>query len=182
MHAKLDDKEDGVYLVRPPPLLVKLGLVSDGVYWKLNKVLYGLRSGPKTWGKERDRMLASRPVKLPDGAEGRCVQCESCSNLWMVVTKDGQVVARVLVYVDDIVISGPREFVKAVIAFAVSLWKCKINGVLVPAGLEAEGMDGIPMVAALTFFGVDFLGVACAVPIKIPSHFGVSSGLDWRLH
>ena len=39
-------------------------------------------------------------------------------------------------------------------------WKCKINGVLVPAGLDvsADGVpivaDGIPMVAALTFLGL----------------------------
>ena len=34
LYAELVDEEDGVYLVMPPPLLVKLGLVREGVYWK----------------------------------------------------------------------------------------------------------------------------------------------------
>ena len=68
------------------------------------------------------------------------------------MTKDGQVVARFLVYVDDIVISGPKELVRAVIAFVISLWKCKVSGILVPAGSE-EVVEEIPMVKTLTFLG-----------------------------
>jgi len=81
--------------------------------------------------------------------------------LWKVVSvSDGKVVARFLVYVDDIVVSGSRGWVHAVLLSITEIWTCKINGVLVPKGLDvsAEGVpivvEGIPMVSALTFLGV----------------------------
>ena len=49
LHAELDDREDGVYRVYPPKLLVRNGLVANDTVWKLEKVLYGLRAGPKKW-------------------------------------------------------------------------------------------------------------------------------------
>ena len=45
LHAELDDKEDGIYCVAPPRLLVRNGLVGADTGWKLNKALYGLREG-----------------------------------------------------------------------------------------------------------------------------------------
>ena len=92
-------------------------------------------------------------MKLPDGTEGRCVHGESCRNLWTVISKDGQVLARFLVYVDDIVISGPRAWVEAVISMVTEIWKCKINGILVPAELESTE-ETIVRVPSLTFLGV----------------------------
>ena len=80
--------------------------------------------------------------------------------IWMVVSKDGEVVARFLVYVDDTVVSGSREWAQAVLLSVAAIWKCKINGILVPNGLDvsADGVpvvvDSIPMVSALTFLGV----------------------------
>ena len=163
---------------------MKLGLVREGVYWKLKAVLYGLRSGPKRWGIERDRELASRPVTLPSGVEGRCVQCESCRNLWMVVSKEGEVVARFLVYVDDIVVSGSREWVQAVLLSVAAIWTCKINGILVPTGLDVSEdgvpivVDGIPMVSALTFLGVTLEYVKDALTLH--QHAYIVTKLDGR--
>ena len=57
LHAPVDDKEDGIYLVKPPAILTQIGLVEEGSYWRLHKVLYGLRSGPKKWGEHRDEVL-----------------------------------------------------------------------------------------------------------------------------
>ena len=51
LHAELIDTEDGIYLIMPPQILINLGLVAPGTIWKLRKVLYGLRSGPKRWGE-----------------------------------------------------------------------------------------------------------------------------------
>eukprot|EP00975_Prorocentrum_lima_P027778 5840657-Prorocentrum_lima.AAC.1 len=47
--APLDPVEDGIILVQPPSLLVKLGIVQPGALWKLKKSLYGLRCAPKRW-------------------------------------------------------------------------------------------------------------------------------------
>eukprot|EP00971_Amphidinium_carterae_P322565 6410938-Amphidinium_carterae.3 len=48
---------DTVY-VRPPKILVKEGLVSPGILWKLKKSLYGLRTSPLAWERERDRTIS----------------------------------------------------------------------------------------------------------------------------
>ena len=80
---------DGIYLVKPPRILEEFGLVQKETYWKLNKVLYGLRSGPKKWGDHRDEVLKRMVVTLPkeDGSEvkGKCEQCTNCANIWKVI-------------------------------------------------------------------------------------------------
>ena len=50
LNAALNDDVDPIYLVNPPELLRRLGLIPMKKWWKLGKVLYGLRSGPKKWG------------------------------------------------------------------------------------------------------------------------------------
>eukprot|EP00971_Amphidinium_carterae_P241941 4803749-Amphidinium_carterae.1 len=44
--------------VRPPKVLVTIGLVPHGILWKLKKSLYGLRTSPLAWERERDRTIA----------------------------------------------------------------------------------------------------------------------------
>eukprot|EP00971_Amphidinium_carterae_P049185 969376-Amphidinium_carterae.1 len=44
--------------VRPPKVLVTIGLVKPGILWKLKKSLYGLRTSPVAWERERDRTIA----------------------------------------------------------------------------------------------------------------------------
>ena len=50
MYAELVEEEDGVTVVFPPPVLVRLGLVKPGVMWLLKKALYGLRDGTEAMG------------------------------------------------------------------------------------------------------------------------------------
>eukprot|EP00971_Amphidinium_carterae_P260665 5171318-Amphidinium_carterae.1 len=38
--------------VRPPKVLVTIGLVKPGILWKLKKSLYGLRTSPLAWERE----------------------------------------------------------------------------------------------------------------------------------
>ena len=47
LHADLDDAVDGIYAMKPPAVLVRNNFEKESTYWKLNKVLYGLRQGPK---------------------------------------------------------------------------------------------------------------------------------------
>ena len=129
LHAELNDEEDDIYLVMPPPQLIKLGFVKPGVYWKLKKVLYGLRSGPKRWGIKRDEELRKQKVLGPEGMVGPCIQGEACHNLWKVEV-NGTVAARCLVYVDDIVVSGQIDWVIGVLSMVSNLWKCKVTGIL----------------------------------------------------
>eukprot|EP00971_Amphidinium_carterae_P074406 1470392-Amphidinium_carterae.1 len=45
--------------VRPPKVLVTIGLVKPGILWKLKKSLYGLRTSPLAWERERDKTIAT---------------------------------------------------------------------------------------------------------------------------
>ena len=85
LHAPLSDENDGIYLVRPPEIIVRLGLIKEGVFWKLRKVLYGLRSGPKKWGDHRDSILKTIEVLLKckgKTRKARCVPGENCANIF----------------------------------------------------------------------------------------------------
>ena len=88
LHAPLSDEEDGIYLVRPPEIMVQLGLIKEGVYWKLRKVLYGLRSGPKKWGDHRDNVLRQMNIFLKSEKDTRKATCEpgrNCANIWKIL-------------------------------------------------------------------------------------------------
>eukprot|EP00974_Lingulodinium_polyedra_P068127 6596970-Lingulodinium_polyedra.AAC.1 len=37
LYAELNEEEDGIIVVQPPAVLVRLGLVRPGVFWKLKK-------------------------------------------------------------------------------------------------------------------------------------------------
>ena len=77
LYAELDEEEDGIIVVQPPSILVRLGLVRPGILWELKKALYGLRCAPTRWGEERDRTLANQEVstEAPQrGAPGGAVQ------------------------------------------------------------------------------------------------------------
>ena len=113
VHAELVDTEDGIYLIAPPQILITLGLVAPGTTWKLKRVLYGLTSGPKRWGEKRDFEMARAKFVTEDGNVAICEPGIACSTCWTVKCK-GKTVARFLVYVDDIVVSGPVVWAKAV--------------------------------------------------------------------
>ena len=45
--------------MRPPKILVEVGVVQPGVVWKIKKALYGLRTSPIAWETERNSTLKS---------------------------------------------------------------------------------------------------------------------------
>ena len=114
LNADLDEELDPTYLVNPPSLLTKLGLIPTKRLWKLKRVLYGLRSGPKRWGDKRDQELRKATIMLTTEEWLTCHQGVVCKHLWLV--KSGErIVARFLVYVDDVIVTGPTEIVVKVL-------------------------------------------------------------------
>ena len=84
LNASIDPDRE-VYL-RPPKICIDMGLVPEGVVWKLNKALYGLRESPKLWEERRDKDLEE--MKIPHGKEVlRFLQSSVHSSLWHVVTQ-----------------------------------------------------------------------------------------------
>ena len=129
LHADLDDEEDGIYCVHPPKLLVRNGLVAADTVWKLNKVLYGLRAGPKKWTEHRDKVLKETKVKCGDQV-GYLVQMDECKNMYLVMTDEKTIVGRLMVYVDDVLTTGTKEWVDATMNAINEKWECKMAGVL----------------------------------------------------
>ena len=120
---------DPIYLVTLPAPLAKLGLKTPKKYWKLNKVLYGLRSGPKRWGDRRDKELREASVMLDSGEKLTLEQGKTCKHLWLVKIGD-KIVARFLVYVDDVIITGPTDIVVKVMELFENHWACKASGII----------------------------------------------------
>ena len=53
LNAELDDAEDGVYLILPPKFIINLGLEEEGILWKLDYALYGLKRALRN-GREQE--------------------------------------------------------------------------------------------------------------------------------
>ena len=145
LYAELDEEEDGIIVVQPPSILVRLGLVRPGVLWKLKKALYGLRCAPKRWGEERDRTLANQEVstEAPQrGAPGGAVQekaqlhqCKAAKGIWKI-KMEGTIVGYILVYVDDVMITARTVWIEAVFRAFQSNWECNIIGIMKRDGEE----------------------------------------------
>ena len=73
-----------------------------------------------------------------------CHQIDACKHLWLV-KKGNEIVARFMVYVDDVIVTGPTEIVVKILEMFKSLWECKISGVP-PRGKCREWNDGMERV------------------------------------
>ena len=152
LNADLDDNIDPIYLVRLPALLEKLGLKIPKKYWKLNKVLYGLRSGPKRWGDRRDKDLREASITLDSGETLTLEQGKVCKHLWLVKIGE-RIVARFLVYVDDVIITGPTEIVVKVMEMIEGIWECKLSGII-SGSAATEHTDKVERVKKMNFLGM----------------------------
>ena len=97
-------------LIRPPPLLVALGIVKPDEWWEALKAVYGYRKSPRLWSDHRD--LTLRKIKVRTG-KGVVVlqQMVSEPNIWRLVNHEsedldgeGELVGLLLVYVDDLLL------------------------------------------------------------------------------
>ena len=65
------------------------------------------------WEEERDKTLREA-VWTSAGSEYRCKQLLSDASLWMVL-KNGEFVAMIGIYVDDIIAAGPKKLVNEIL-------------------------------------------------------------------
>ena len=105
--------EAGDVVMRPPQIMIDLGLVPAGQLWRARKGLYGLRIAPRAWAAKRDRMLRESRFKYM-GKECKLLQSMADPSIWIVVHAvepklevDRQALGIVLTYVDDIMTIGP---------------------------------------------------------------------------
>ena len=135
--------ESGRVLVRPPKILVSMGLIRDKVLWELRKAQYGLRVSPRAWGIERDSGL--RRLRFQCGADRLAlVQSYADSSLWTVV-KDAEEIhmhhrvalGYLVTYVDDFLIASSEQVTLDLMAAVESLWACT-RGATIEAGSDGS--------------------------------------------
>eukprot|EP00971_Amphidinium_carterae_P287320 5703624-Amphidinium_carterae.1 len=71
-------------VLRPPNILVWLGVIKPNRYWLLHKALYGLRESPMLWGATRDRGFSTVRITHKGGVY-KLLQTVTHPSLWMIV-------------------------------------------------------------------------------------------------
>ena len=133
--------------------MVRNGLVGADTVWKLNKVLYGLRAGPNKWTEHRDKVLKETKVQCGEQV-GHLVQMVECKNMYLVVTDDETIVGRLMVYVDDVLMTGTKEWVDATMKAINEKWECKMAGIL---GLTTTALNFLGVTLELNEDGKVFM-------------------------
>ena len=122
-----------VYIIRPPAVLIQLGLADANERWRLTHGMYGLRQSPKLWSAFRDQELKQLVIQVDDKQWCLC-QGLAEPNMWLIrelgAPGDHPPEGLVLVYVDDILVSGPLWLVKATSAAIRAVWKASELDVL----------------------------------------------------
>ena len=94
-------------LIRPPPLLVRLGYVAADEIWLALRAIYGLRQSPKTWSDHRDVVLSGMQWQLGNHT-AVFEQLVTDPNVWKIVTHmetgEERLHGVMIVYVDDLMI------------------------------------------------------------------------------
>ena len=101
--------------MEPPRQWVEWGLVERGVYWTLDKAVYGLRESSKLWSDERDSKLSTMEWKANSGTGAlkrtfHLSRCSSDSQVLCIREKGdstNKLHGLLVVYVDDFLLLSP---------------------------------------------------------------------------
>ena len=124
-----------VTLVRPPRMLVQLGVVPEHHLWQATGALYGLRESPEDWTQHRNSKMRAMTWMLHD----RVLHLEQTAeaNLWAICA-DQEVLGFVGTYVDDIVTVGDGEVVESALDVFAKTWECSPKEVLSQEGQQLK--------------------------------------------
>ena len=148
-----EDDSDHLVLISPPRLLIRLGYARQDETWLAIKAMYGLRQSPKAWSDYRDSVVAQ--MEWED--EGRTMSfCPLVTdpNVWKITASGDGLIdeARglMLVYVDDLLILGPRELVQRCLQRISQEW-------------ELSKPEWLNELSAVRFLGMGIMKVPCGV-------------------
>ncbi|CAE7809808.1 RE1 [Symbiodinium sp. CCMP2592] len=135
-----------VVVLRPPSLLIRHGLLPARSLMLVQGAVYGLDQSPRDWGIRRDKDLRTIRLML-DTCEYRLVMSDVDNNLWFLTTgrKSDPVVACLMVYVDDLLATGPLAVIRPLLDEISKLWQCGTVSFL------PEDTSEVPLV----FFGYE---------------------------
>ena len=114
-----DNPSDPVVLVAPPRLLERLGLIVECELWALVRALYGLRQAPALWSSYRDKTLDG--MRFPGNLTLR--RGRTVTAWWVMQDHGGNVLAVIIIYVDDFMLIGSEETIKLLANAIQGLWK-----------------------------------------------------------
>ena len=140
LNAEMEQSpEEDLLLIQAPHVLREAKFFRGEAFFLPLRAVYVFRRSPRLWGLHRDRTM--RDLKIPATLDGRkemlvLKQMESEQNLWKVVIKkdafqddleeelvsNGRVVGLVMTNVDDILVTGRRDVMKAVTQRLQETW------------------------------------------------------------
>ncbi|CAE7830743.1 TY5A [Symbiodinium sp. CCMP2592] len=115
--------------LQPPNIAFELGLAEPGDMWEVLMSIYGLREAPALWSGFRDQELrAAQWEATIDGniKRLRLQQLASDNQVWKVVDMNDpdKALGYVMVYIDDLLITGPSEILHSFFAWVSARWEC----------------------------------------------------------
>ena len=142
-----DIHDEDTVLITPPPILVKMDVVKPNTVWHVKKAIYGLREAPRLWQQERDQQLRELEFVYNDRS-AHLVQSYIHPSLWFIAEgpRDStlgippfdnrlrsdewtanlhkhKILGYVGVYVDALLIAGPRSLNDSLIKAVQGVWK-----------------------------------------------------------
>ena len=129
------------YALKPPTILVLLGICDPSEVWEVCRALYGFKEAPKWWAQYRDEVLSAAEVPTPLG-HAKLRRTISDDNLWKLVLEDNTCIAHILVYVDDLLILACRSVALALFEWIRGKWQCsELEQAQVQKPLRFLGVD-----------------------------------------
>ena len=148
LNAPLDEQEAEYLICNPPKALYAAGVIPRGFKWRVHGALYGLQTSPRAWSRLRDKTCRVM-TWATYGQPRHLQQCVSDPNIWLVKSSDGQIVALMCWYVDDLLALGPWAERASLLDQIKATWECSAfthteEGPVEYCGLEiSESAEGL---------------------------------------
>ena len=121
LNAPVVTPNDEKVIVRVPGIMRQAGVCAEK-FWLVRKALYGLDVAPRSWTLHRNASL-KEIHQLECGKKVKCEPLPADSNIWRVSCKDtGELVCYLGLYVDDVLLIGPKEGARAVASVLQKVW------------------------------------------------------------
>ena len=151
-----------IVVVNPPAIFQECGITEPGELWAVEGSVYGLTTSTKDWAKHRDQTMGEISWEMTDeeGAWSCWFEKTKEVNLWRVKSRrrgKNETIGYMAVYIDDMLVTGARRSVEAVLAKIRETW-------------DTSEPDWASATEDLRFCGFEFAVDACGVKMHQQSY------------